>query len=510
MTDSFDLKDDNVIVVIGSGAGGGTLSNELAQRGVKVVCLEAGARLDFADIENDPAKMDAKMGWHDPREGSPTWLCKTVGGTTMRWSGVSLRLKDYEMRTRSEYGPIAGTTIIDWPITLSELAPYYDLAEQKMGVSGTHDLPSSAETNNYKVMKAGGTLAGYSDMTSGRMAINSVDRDNRPKCQQIAFCWSGCAIGAKWSTLYTEIPKAEATGNFELRPKSMVTRINHDKQGKITGVLYADENGVEHEQKARAVCVAGNVIETTRLLLNSASPMFPDGLANASGHVGRNYLKHQHNNVAAEMPGPVFAHRGARQTGLIMDEWHHDPTREFAGGYILQATFVAPSFLPLTIGGWGEELAEYMDKFTNLAFTFSCGEDLPRADNTIGLHKTRTDANGLPVPVLKYTQDDNSKKMEAHSRAAMTKVYEVLGAKNIWHTEGNHSTCHNMGVARMSENPNDGATTKWGSAHEIPNLFISDGSLFPSGGAGNPTLTIVALAIRQAEYIANQMARGEL
>ena len=510
MSAPFALSDDSVFVVIGSGAGGGTLSNELAQRGIKVVCLEAGARLGFGDIENDFAKMDAKMGWHDPREGSPTWLCKTVGGTTMRWSAVSLRLKDYEFRPRSEYGPIGKSSLIDWPITLEEIEPYYGLAESKMGVSGTGNIPPSDETNNFKVMKAGGAMAGYKDITSGHMAINSIARDGRPKCQQIAHCYSGCAIGAKWSTLYTEIPKAEATGNLDLRTSTMVTRINHDTSGKVTGVVYVDGDGVEHEQKARAVSVAGNVVETTRLLLNSASSMFPQGLANSTGHVGKHYLKHQHGSVAAEMPGPVNAHRGARQTGLILDEWKNDASRGFVGGYTIQATFGPPSMMAGVFGGWGKEMAAYIDKYDHLAFGFACGEDLPYAENAITLHDTKKDENGLPIPVLRYEQDKNAKEQEQHAKASMSRIYEGLGARNVWSSKGNGSTCHNMGVARMSANPDEGVTNKWGRAHDVPNLFISDGSVFSSSGAGNPTLTIVALAIRQAEHIAEQMAQGAL
>ncbi|MDH3620718.1 MAG: NAD(P)-binding protein, partial [Gammaproteobacteria bacterium] len=290
MAAQFDHSNASVVVVIGSGAGGGTVANELAQKGIDVVCLEAGSRLSLADVVNSPPVMDAKMGWHDKRIGAFLWVCKTVGGTTMRWSGVTPRIQEHEFKARTTYGQIdAGTTLIDWPITLDELAPYYDKAESKMGVSGTQGIPDSAETNNYKVFKAGAKLAGYRHVTSGRMAINPVARDGRPGCQQISFCHAGCAVGAKWSTLYTEIPKAEQTGHFELRANAMAVQITHDKSGKVSGVVYRDVDGNLREQKARAVCVAGNVVETARILLNSESAMFPGGLANSSGHVGRNY-----------------------------------------------------------------------------------------------------------------------------------------------------------------------------------------------------------------------------
>ena len=212
----------------------------------------------------------------------------------------------------------------------------------QMGVSGTHDIPASAETNEYKVLKAAAKKVGYKEYTSARAAINPVARDGRPGCRQIGFCWSGCTIGAKWSTLYTEIPKAEATDHFELRTNAMAVKINHDDSGEVTGVIYADADGVLHDQKARAVCVAGNVVEKTRLLHNSASGMFPEGLANSSGHLGRNYMRHFTKTTMAIMPGAVNFHRGTRQSGLIFDEQYHRPERGFAGGYLIETAATDP------------------------------------------------------------------------------------------------------------------------------------------------------------------------
>src|SRR5215468_2762965 len=240
MAKVFDLKDDSVVVVIGSGAGGGTLSNELAQRGINVVCLEAGPRLDITDIVNDNATMFSRLSWLDKRIGTgdlnaalPLWVCKTVGGTTVHWAGESLRFQEHEFRARSVYGNIPGTNLLDWPITLQELEPFYTRAEDKLGVTGTADIPRLPGNNNFKVMAAGAKRLGYKEVHTGNMAINSQPRDGRPACHQIGFCMSGCAIGAKWSTLYTEIPKAESTGRFEIRPDSMVVKINHDASGKV-------------------------------------------------------------------------------------------------------------------------------------------------------------------------------------------------------------------------------------------------------------------------------------
>ena len=454
--------------------------------------------------------MQEKMGWKDERMGAPAWLCKTVGGTTMRWSGITPRFQEHEFKPLSTYGKLDDTTSIDWPVTLDEIAPYYDKAELKMGVSGTHGIPASAETNEYKVLKAAAKKVGYTQCTSTRAAINPVTRDGRPGCRQIGFCWSGCAIGAKWSTLYTEIPKAEATGHFELRTNAMAVKIDHDASGEVTGVVYADANGTLQKQKARAVCVAGNVIETTRLLHNSASSMFPDGLANSSGHLGRNYMRHMTKSTTAIMPGPVNFHRGTRQSGLIFDEQLHAPERGFVGGYLIETSSADPRSVAESVGGWGESAAEYMDNYANLAATWVTGEDPPQASNRITFHATARDQYGLPVPILTYAFHRNSHAMYEHAANASKRLLESVGGRAVTSEKGGGGGCHNMGVARMSADPRDGVTDRWGQSHDIPNLFVSDGSVFSSSAAANPTLTIVALAIRQADHIAGRMSRKEL
>jgi choline dehydrogenase-like flavoprotein len=510
MAKQYELADSSVVVVIGSGAGGGTIANELAQKGIDVVCLEAGSRLTLADVVNDPPAMDAKMGWHDKRIGNMLWICKTVGGTTMRWSAATPRFQEHEFKTLSTYGQFdSGTSLIDWPLTLAELEPYYDKAEFKMGVSGTHGIPPSDETNNYKVLKAGAKRVGYKEYTTAHSAINPVARDGRPGCQQLAFCNSGCAIGAKWSTLYTEIPAAEATGRFELRTNVMATRINHDKSGKVTGVTYQNGNGSMQKQQARAVCVAGNVVETTRLLLNSESTLFPNGLGNATGNVGKHYTRHMFGQAMAVMPKPVNYHRGTRISGSVSDERHHKPERGFAGGYIFETLAFDPFGVSTYAGGWGRENTVFTENYTRVAGLFLTGEDPPEAANRITLHPTERDANGLPVPVIEYRDHPNTLAMREHALEQSRAIYESLGATEITGSDAPVG-CHNMGVARMCENPDDGVTNRWGQTHEIPNLFVSDGSLFSTSAAANPTLTIVALAIRQADHIAERMTQKTL
>lgn len=515
----FDLNDDSVVVIIGSGAGGGTLGNELAQQGVKVVCLEAGKRLALSDINNDGGDMFMKLSWLDPRVGSgdldpnlPAWICKTVGGTTVHWAGASLRFQPHEFKALTTYGRVVGANLDDWPISYEDLDHYYDLAEDKMGVTGTHGIDRLPGNSNYKVLAAGAKKMGYTRYHSGNMAINSKMRDGRPACRQIGFCMSGCAIGAKWSTLYTEIPKAEATGNFELRPESMVIRINHDASGKATGVVYADANGVMHEQKARIVCVAGNSIESPRLLLNSASSMFPDGLANSSGQVGRNYMPHLTGAVYAIMPGEVNLHRGTQMAGIIQDESRHDDRRGFVAGYELETlpAFGMPGYPAYAKpGAWGREYARDIEAYRNVAGLWIVGEDLPQEINRVTLSDKVKDKNGMPVAHVHKQDHANDKAMREHAWKQSTALYESLGARKVY-TRMPFSSTHNLGTCRQSSSASTGVCNGFGQTHDVSNLFISDGSQFTTSAAENPTLTIVALAIRQAEYIRGEMSRGNL
>lgn len=502
--------DASVVVVVGSGAGGGTLSNELAQKGIDVVCLEAGRRLTLADVVNDPGVMQQRMGWNDPRKGAPVNNCKTVGGTTMRWSAIAPRFEAFEFAPRTTYGKLENTTSIDWPMAAEEMVPWYERAELKMGVSGTHGIPPSAETNAYKLLKAGARKLGYRRFTSGRTAINPVPRDGRPACRQLGFCWSGCAIGAKWSTMYTEIPFAERSGHFELRPESMALRIELDKKGRVTGVVYADSAGELRKQKARAVCVAGNVVETTRLLLNSASQQHPDGLGNHAGHLGRNYMRHMTFSTVGIMPGEVNYHRGTRQSGLLYDELLHDAGRGFAGGYLIETIGADPVTSAFIVAPWGRDAAEYMENFKRLGGAWVTGEDPPQASNCITLDDSERDAYGLPVPVVHYEFHPNSLAMYEHGRRQCEALVEALGGIKPVSALGAGGGAHNMGTARMSAKPEDGVCDRWGQVHGIPNLFVSDGSAFPSSAAANPTLTIVALAMRQSDRIAARMTEKTL
>ena len=519
----YELNDDSVVVIIGSGAGGGTLANELCQKGVDVVLLEAGKHHSIADFVNDEWNSFGQLAWLDKRTTSgnwrvatdfpnlPAWICKTVGGTTTHWAGASLRLQDHEFRAKSVYGDVDGANLLDWPLTLKDLRPYYNKAEDKMGVTRTNGIPGLPGNNNFKVMYAGAKRLGYKKVHTGRMAINSRPRNGRPACLQLGFCFQGCKSGAKWSTLYTEIPAAEGTGKLDLRPESMVLQVQHDASGKVTGVLYADKDGKQQLQKARLVCVAGNSIETPRLLLNSATSKFPDGLANSSGQVGKNYMRHMTGSVYATFDKPVNMYRGTTMAGIIMDEARNKPRRGFVGGYEMETLALGLPFMAafLEPGAWGREFSSALDEYDHMAGMWLVGEDMPQEGNGVTLHASEKDQNGLPIPNVHFDDHVNDLAMRSHAYKQGSAVYDAVGAKRVFETPPYPST-HNLGTCRMSEKPGDGVCNSFGQTHDIDNLFISDGSQFTTGGAENPTLTIVTLAIRQADHIADQMKQGNV
>jgi len=519
----FDLKDDSVVVVIGSGAGGGTLGSQLAQHGVRTVIMEAGGRHEIEDFDNDEWGMFGKISWLDKRttsgswrvakdfSGLPAWIVKAVGGSTVHWAGASLRFQEHEWKVRTHYGNIPGANLLDWPIDANEMAPWYAKAEDNLGVTRTNGIPGLPGNNNFKIMKAGADKLGYKECHTGRMAINSEPRHGRGSCQQLGFCFQGCKTGAKWSTLYVDIPNGEKTGKLEVRANSQVLKIEHDKLGKVTGVLYADKKGKQHVQKARVVCVAGNSIESPRLLLNSDSSMFPDGLANSSGQVGRNYMRHMTGSVYALFDKPVNMHRGTTMAGIIMDEGKHNPKRGFVGGYEMETLSLGLPFMAafLDPGAWGREFTTALDSYDHMAGMWLVGEDLPQEKNAVTLHPKEKDKFGLPVPNVHFDDHENDTAMRNHAYKQGAAVYDAVGATRTLPTPPYPST-HNLGTNRMSAKASDGVVNKWGQTHDIENLFVSDGSQFTTSAAENPTLTIVSLAMRQADHIAREMKKRNI
>jgi choline dehydrogenase-like flavoprotein len=276
-------------------------------------------------------------------------------------------------------------------------------------------------------------------------------------------------------------------------------------------VLYADKDSKQQVQKARVVAVAGNSIESPRLLLNSATPKYPDGLANSSGQVGKNYMRHMTGSVYAIFDKPVHMYRGTTMAGIIRDESANKPDRGFVGGYEMETLSLGVPFMAafLDPGAWGRDFSKAMEGYPNMAGMWLVGEDMPQEKNAITLHASEKDQFGLPAPNVHFDDHANDVAMREHAFTQGSAVYDAVGAVKTFRTPPYPST-HNLGTNRMSAKASDGVVNKHGQTHDIDNLFISDGSQFTTGAAENPTLTIVALAIRQAEYITDQMAKNEI
>lgn len=514
----IDLNEE-AIVIVGSGAGGGTMADKLTAAGKKVVVLEAGSRIESSDWHQDDMSAFAQLSWLDPRVASgsylaaqvapamPAWIVKAVGGSTLHWNGLAYRAQPHELRARSVYGEIEGSSLADWPLDYADLEPYYAQAEQRLGVTGTHGIAPHPPTNSYKVLHAAATRCGYSRISNAHIAINSSARDGRPGCLQMGFCNQGCKINAKWSTLASEIPRAEATGLLDLRSGCQAVRVEVDDRGNASAVVYRQPDGTLQRQRVRWLFLACNAIETARLLLLSDSAAFPDGLANTHGHVGRHYMRHVNALAFGRMAQPVNMHRGIVTPGTIFDEAVHDASRGFAGGYLMEAVALAPITLAMMVspGAWGADFAAFMEHYDHLAGVLMNGEEQPRADNRVTLDGAVRDAAGLPVANVHVDEHAHCDAMRGHFRQRVTALFNALDASEIRHGVPPSAT-HNLGTARMSQRPADGVTDGFGRSHEVPNLYVSDGSLFPTSTAENPTLTIVALALRQADRFLRDVA----
>ena len=296
------------------------------------------------------------MAWLDNRTTSggyrvakdfpnlPAWIVKGVGGSTTHWSGATPRFKEYEFKAKTYYGDIEGANLLDWPITLADLEPYYDQAEKAIGSTHRHGRAPQPANNNYKVFANGAERIGYKYYATGPYGTNAEPYDGRPASIQDGFNFQGDKNTSKWSTAVREVPRAIETGKCDLRAYSHAVQITHDASGRANAVVYLDKEGNLHRQAAKVVCVAGNSIESPRLLLMSASSLHPDGLANSSGQVGRNYMRHTTGSVYAQFDKPVRMFRGETMAGIIADEARLDTSRGFLGGYYMETLVTGSGF----------------------------------------------------------------------------------------------------------------------------------------------------------------------
>jgi choline dehydrogenase-like flavoprotein len=440
---------------------------------------------------------------------------------------IAMRLHEDDFRRRTLEGEIAGADLQDWPFSYADLEPYYDEVEDALQIAGPVHYPwqkrrrrfpqREHQLNASANMLVRGCSALGIPVTAAPVATLSAPHADRPPCVYRGFCNYGCSTNAKSSILVTYIPRAIRAG-AEIRPNAMVARIEHDAAGRVTGVLHFREGAGDSSQskqlfrqRAKAVIVAGYAVETPRLLLNSATPRFPDGLANASGLVGRCFMIHAGHQTFAKFPQRIAQYKAP--PGLATTEHFNRTMRDvdFVCGYTIEV--VGPHIVDFAARIsharqlWGAALRRTMYDYNYYSGIGIVGETLPRIDNRIKLHDTERDRYGLPVAHVLFSHHENDRRLIRHSAEKMGEILEAADGEDIWNV---NRTAHLMGTCRMGRDPRASVVNADGRAHDVPNLFICDGSVFPTSGAVNPSLTIQAIGARTADRIKALVARGEL
>jgi choline dehydrogenase-like flavoprotein len=549
---SFPTREPVDFVVIGSGAAGGVMAKELSAAGFSVVVLEQGPHLQASDFKHDEWGYDHNedLTW-GARQGHPQTFRKSesdvaelspraalgyahnVGGSSVHFSGNFWRLREIDFIEASVKGTIAGTNFVDWPITYADLEPYYTKVDWEVGVSGLQgpwDPPRSREYPCKPMpIKSPGVLLERAGKQLGLnpypapVAILSEPHNGRPGCIHCGFCNGfGCEVNAKSSSMATMMPIALASGNCELRTGCTVHRIDTDEAGKASEVVYWDEKGVEHAQKARAVVLSANGAETPRLLLLSESAQHPDGLANSSGYVGKNLMFNGYSSVAGMFDEPVNGHKSIPATRVIHDFYELSGDLGFYGGGGIDSRHLSRGTpMGFALGGshfggatWGSEYKRNLEReFTHSAAFDGHTTSLPLASNSVSLDPDVADKWGRPA--LRCTYMDHPDDI-ATMKFFYDKSMELMVAAGATETSGfypengQNGNVHLLGTCRMGNDPASSVVNKFNRAHDVPNLFMVDGSSMVTSGRGQPTMTIMALAFRAADNMIQAANRGEI
>ena len=559
-------------IVVGSGISGGWVAKELCERGLRTLMIERGRHvnhrtdyLDFATpwelpnrglVPEDEAKehyaiqstsyafnsankqfwvKDSEHPYLTPEDRKFLWLRGYhLGGRSLTWSRQTYRLSDIDFAANKKDGHG-----VDWPIRYADLSPWYDRVESFAGISGSTEgleqLPDGkfmqplelncAEAEFKRKLEAQyptrrvtiGRSANLSEPTAEHVALG------RGPCQLRSTCSRGCSYGAYFSTLSSTLPAAQRTGNLTLVTDQIVERLDYDHaKRRISGVRVIDANTKKHHSyQARVVFLCASTIPTTQILLASTSEYFPQGLANRSDTVGRNLMDHVFGMGAiGTVPGLLDRYYyGRRPTGIYIPRYAHVTEKnsgDFIRGYGFQGHAERPSWDRGTEqAGVGAEFKQSLRKpgpWQMLLYGFA--EMLPRPDNRVTLHATRTDQWGIPLAHIDCTHGENDLKLAASGTKDAYDMLVAAGCENVRNLFSGVSlpgSCvHEMGTARMGRDPATSVLNAHNQAHDVPNLFITDGACMTSGGSVNPSLTYMALSARAANYAADLLAAGEI
>lgn len=539
-------RDPVDVCIVGSGAGGGPMALELGRAGFKVVVLEKGRwnkKEDFVhdEILNSRRNFFMPLPWDEPHlvrngEGAPFrrsndgWTANCVGGGTVHMSGYFYRLKPMDFRMRSEFGAVKGANVVDWPIGYEDLSPFYDRAEEELGVSGEAQPHPFAEPRRKpyplpplwahpisKQLDAACRALGLHPLTTARGIISQSYR-GRAACHYCALCGSyGCESDSKSSTLASLIPAAVATGNVEVRPRCMATRIETAADGRAKSVLYLDEHGVTQEQPARFVVVSCTAVESARLLLNSQSGKHPRGLGNSNGLVGRNLVFSSFGQSRATFkvsarkktwpwltdPAP-FVQRSVQDFYAMKDATHG-----FRKGGTLGFMWSHPNpiYASVNLAGTGKRgifgkalkdaLRDYRDSKILEFETY--GEFLPTDGTWVSVDPSVKDKFGLPVAAITLTRHPMDLVM---TKYLVERGEEILNAMQPDRMDrvgtAGETTILQGGTCRFGKDPSTSVLNPECRMHEVPNVYVVDGSFMPTSGGVPLTLTILANSFRVA------------
>ena len=551
-TTTFPTRDEVDFVIVGSGSAGGIIAKELSAAGHSVVVLEQGPHLQATDFTHDEWGIDQNydMKW-STRQGYPQTFRKSeneeaelrdtvcgyahnVGGSSVHFSGNFWRFRPIDFIEATVRGTIGGTNFTDWPITYEDLEPYYTKGDWEIGGSGLQgpwDPPRSREypcppmpiKGSDVLLERAAKQLGLTPYPAP-VAILSQPFNGRPGCIHCGFCNGfGCEVNAKSSSMIAMTPLALASGNCELRTGCTVSRVHTNEAGRVTEVVYWDAKNVEQAQRSRAVILCANGAETPRLLLMSESALFPDGLANSSGFVGQNLMFNGYASAVGLFEAPVNAWKSVPTTRVVHDFYELDPNIGFYGGGGIAGRHPSRG-VPLDFGldsgqlfdgpRWGIDYKNNLaHEFSHVAAFDGHTTSLPLASNNVTLDPTYKDKFGRPAIRCTYMDHEDDLATMSWFLDKNTELMEAAGAIKMagsYPEGGQEGNVHLLGTCRMGDDPTTSVINSNNRSHDVPNLFMCDGSTLVTSGRGQPTMTIMALAFRAADMINNAARRNEI
>ncbi len=534
MSSNESFKNEPVdVLIIGAGASGAAVAWSLAETRMRILCLEQGdwvkpgeypsngrdwEERQLGDFHVNPNRRGLASDYPINEDNTPIRIANFngVGGGTILYAGHFPRLHPSDFRVRSLDGVAA-----DWPIDYATLEPYFALNDRMMGISGLAGDPAYPPKDavmppvplgrtGERIGRAMNQLGWHWWPSDTAMATQEYE--GRAPCINLGHCIAGCAQGAKASTDITYWPAA-IRQRVELRTRCRVREITVNEAGMATGAIYYDANSQEQFQPAEIVIMACNGIGTPRILLNSTSSRFPNGLANSSGLVGRNLMFHPYAMVRGFFDEPLDGYRGPPIGTWSHEFYETDRSRGFVRGYSWQINRGQGPVMT-ALGGmasgripWGASHHQaFRSLFDRSMAIIGICEDLPEAHNTVTLDPVLKDAHGIPAPKIDYTLSENSRRMLEHAVSTATTALRTAGARDVVSTAPLlYAGWHLMGTARMGTDPQQSVVNEWGRSHDVKNLFIVDGSVFVTSGGVNPTSTIQAIALYIADTIKKRL-----